>query len=170
MRPLPVTLLLALAPAAAAAQPFAHSVGLELGVSHDSAGPIGDRMPLALSASWWLIGDLDVTARVAWGFALRTAGCAADGPLEAGAGLRYSLAGLGAVRPQLAVGAAYVLAWDARGPGGSDGVRLEGGVGLEWLLTRELGLALLARASALWLDGEGWGGGFGGGVRLAYYF
>ena len=170
MRSLPLSLLLALAPAGAGAQPFARSIGLETGFAHDSAARLGGRVPLALTGGWWLVGELDVTVRVSWGFALRTDGRGTDGPFEAGAGLRYSLPGWGELRPQLSLAASYVLASGPPGIGASDGVRLEGGVGLEAFVTRELAVALFARASALWLDAEGWGHGFGGGLGLAYYF
>jgi hypothetical protein len=173
MRSLALLLVLAVAPTGAAAQSSPRSLGLELGVTRDSVAAMGDRAPVALSATWWLTGDLDATARVAWGFAARTEGRAADGSFEAGLGLRCGLASWSILRPQLLANAAFVqvASWAASTPWASDsGVRLSAGMALEAFLARDLSLSLAGEASQLMLFSEGGGPGLGLALRIGAYF
>ncbi len=173
MRSLALSFLLALVPLGAAAQSSTLSVAMEAGLTRDSVAVMGDRTRLALFATRWLTGELDASARVAWGFAARTDGRAADGSFEAGAGLRYGLTTSSTLRPELLVSASFVqvmgrpgsVAWT------SDwGVRLGAGAALEAFLVRDLSLSLVAEASQLMLSTEGGGPGLGIGLRAAAYF
>jgi hypothetical protein len=173
MRSLALLLVLAVAPTGAAAQSSPRSLGLELGLTRDSVAAMGDRAPVALSATWWLTGDLDATARVAWGFAARTEGRGADGSFEAGLGLRCGLASWSILRPQLLANAAFVqvASWAASTPWVSDsGARLSAGMALETFLARDLSLSLAVEASQLMLFSEGGGPGLGLAMRIGAYF
>jgi hypothetical protein len=172
MRPLALALLVLSAPAVAAAQSAPRSLALELGFARDSSDALGDRAPVALLATWWLTGDLDATARIAWGFAARTSGRAAAS-FEAGVGLRHALVTWRAVRPQVVADVAFVQvlgtpaseAWAA-----DSGVRAGVGVALEVFLARDVSLSLTARVTELALaSGEG-GPGLATALGLAAYF
>jgi hypothetical protein len=159
MRSLVLALLLASAPAAAAAQSSPRSLSLEVGFTRDSSEALGDRAPVALCAAWWLTGGLDATLRVGWGFAARTVGRGADGSFEAGVGLRYGIATWPALRLQLLADLAFVQvlgapAWERWTS--DSGVRLGGGAALELFFARDLSLGLAARATELALaSGDG---------------
>ena len=168
MRSLALSALLTLAPAAAGAQLAPRSIALELGFTRESAPALGDRAPLALAASWWIAEDADLTARVAFGFAARTAGRAAGALYEAGFGLRRTFGG-GAVRPFAAVDAAFLqasagptLAWE-------QGLRLAASAGLEVFPARDLSVAVAAAGGEALLA-SGSGPSVGVTVRLAGYF
>jgi hypothetical protein len=142
MRTLALAFTLALAPSLAAAQLAPRSLALEVGIAWDSAG---DRVPVALAASWWIAERLDLTARVGWASAPRTEGREADGIFEAGLGLRRAL-GDGPLRTALLaeVGSAQVLGAslferDLR-------IRVRAGIAFDAFVLRDLavGLALLA--------------------------
>ncbi len=168
-----LTLLLALAPGAAAAQSAPRSLALELGFSSDSAELLGGRAPVALSVAWWLTSDLDATARVAWAFAARTGGRAADGSFEAGGGVRYSLANWASLRPQLVADVAFVQVLGAPRSEvwmSDAGVRLAAGAALEIFFARDLSLNLMARATELALASGDGGPGLAFSVGVAAYF
>jgi hypothetical protein len=173
MRPLALSLLLASAPAAAAAQGGPRCLSLELGFTRDSAEELGDRAPVALSTAWWLTGDLDATARVTWGFASRTGGRRAAGSFEAVAGLRYALGTLSVLRPQLVVDLAFVQVFGAPAAESwtsDSGVRLGAGAALEVFFARELSLSLTARATELALVSGDGGPGLAVALGVAAYF
>jgi len=157
MRPLSLALALvvALAPLPAAAQVASRSVSLELGITRDSAPVLASRVPVALVATWWLVGDLDATARASWSFAPRTQGRAADGSFEAGLGLRQAVARWGFLRPQLVGDVAFVQAGSPLFMAAA-GLRLGAGVALEAFVGLDLPVSLVAEASELLLtSGEG---------------
>lgn len=158
-----LALFAALAPVAAVGQTAPRSLAVELGFSEDSAGALGSRAPVALVGSWWLLGDLEATARVAWASAARTGGRAADDTYEGGLGLRYRLARWDSLRPQVSFDAALVEV--TAGPiwPGDTGLRLGLGLGLEALLGRDAFLALALQGSELVLPG---GGGLGAAISL----
>ena len=142
-------------------------------MTRDSVAAVGDRVPVALSATWWLSGDLDATARVSWGFAARTDGRGADGSFEAGLGLRYGVGSWSILRPQILANAAFVqvASWTASTPWTSDsGVRLAAGASLEAFLARDFSFSLVAEASELVLFSEGGGPGLGLALRIGAYF
>ncbi len=173
MRCLALAVLLASAPVAASGQSAPRSLSIELGFTHDSWTTLGDGAPVALSYTSWITGDLDATARVAWGFAARTGGRAAAGSFEAGAGLRQGIASWGAVRAQLLADLSLVQVLGAPGPApwtSESGVRVGGGVAVETFLARDLALGFTARAThlATW-SGEG-GPGAALGISLGAYF
>jgi hypothetical protein len=151
MRSLLVTLLLALAPLPAAAQLAPRSLALELAFRRDSSPALGSRVPLSLVATWWLVGDLDATARAGWAFAPRTGDRGADGSFEAGLGLRQGLARWGPVRPELVADAAFVQVTRSALSGVAAGLRLGLGAGLTAFLARDLSLGIVAEASELLL-------------------
>jgi hypothetical protein len=168
MRPLAIALLIGALPAVAAGQSAPRSLSLELGFARDSAAPLGERAPVALAAAWWLTGELDATARVAWAFAARTSDRAAASSFEAGMGLRYGVARWAALRPQLVADLAFVHVFDpptSEAWASDSGVRVGAGVGLEIFFARDVSLTFSARMSELALvSGDG---GLGGAVALA---
>ena len=173
MRPLALAVILSVLPRSAASQVAPRSIGLELGFTRDSSAVLGDRAPIALTAAWWLTGELDATARVGWGFASRTSVRAAAASLEAGAGLRWGLARWSAVRPQLLAEVAFVDALDAppSAAGESDyGVRFAAGAAVELFLTRDLSASLSAKATELGLAGGDGGPGVAVAMGFATYF
>jgi hypothetical protein len=161
-------LVLTLLPAAAAAQAAPRSLAVELGWSRDSAAALGARMPMALAASWWIGGELDATARLAWSSAPRTDGRATALVYEATAGVRYVVAPWRSVRPQLGVEAAVVQVASA-GWGADLGLRLAGVAGVEAFIDQGFFLGLAVRASEVVLRGDG-GVGAGVFVRGGAYF
>ncbi len=162
-------LLAALAPACAAGQTAPRSLAVEVAFSNDSAAALGSRAPVALVGSWWLAGELDATARLAWASAARTGGRAADSAYEAGLGLRYGLARWASLRPQVTLDAALVEVAAGAIWGGDSGLRLGVGLGLEAFLARDLSLALVLQGSELLLPS---GGGLGAAASLrgSFYF
>jgi hypothetical protein len=149
MRPslslIPLAALLAAAPARA--QRANHSISLESGASRLHGTPL---VPVALSASAWLDGDLHGTARVSGTFAPRTGGRGADRVWSGTFGLRFA-PGTAALRPD----AVAELGWALAEEGGHarQGVALGLGCGLEWFLARDLSLssrAVLRRAATPW--------------------
>jgi hypothetical protein len=173
MRLLALTLLLATVPGAAAAQSSPRSLALELGFASDSAEVLGTRTPVALSAAWWLTGNLDAVARVAWGFAARSGGRRADGSFEVGGGVRCSLATWGALRPELVADIAFVQAFGTPGTelwASDSGVRLGAGAALEFFFARDLALGMAARATELALVSGAGGPGLAFSGGIAVYF
>jgi hypothetical protein len=128
----------ALAAFPAAAQVSNHGIAVESGVS----APLGSRsapaLAAALSASTWLDGDVEGTARVAWGAAAATDGRAAASFLSGTVGLRVSL-GRGAVRPQVFAEAGWARV-EADGLA-SDRAAFGAGAALEWFPAADVSLA-----------------------------
>jgi hypothetical protein len=169
MRLLSVVVLLALTPATASAQRPPRSVALEVGFSHDSADPLGDLAPVALGATWWLVGDLDATARLAWAFAPRTGVRGPDTVFEADVGLRQGLA----KRPPFRFDAGIEIGWvQAVGaaPTRSGGVRLGAGLWVEVFLSRDVALGLVGTLGQVVLASAEGGPCAGVRVRVAAYF
>jgi len=169
MRILILAALLLLAPGLSRAQSSSRSLALELGFSSDSAAALGSRSPVALVASWWLTGDLDVTARAAWAFASRTQDRAADDSFEAGAGLRYGLARWSSLRPQVLAELSFVQILPSALAAPASGLRLGAGAALEAFLGRDVSLTLVLGASRLVLA-EGGGTGLAASLRAGAYF
>ena len=173
MRPLALAVFLALVPTIPTAQVAPRSLGLELGFTHDSFEALGARAPLALTAAWWLIDDLGVTARLAWGFASRTSVREAAGSFEAGAGLRYGLSRSQVLRPQLVADVAFVqvLAAPTSEAWTSDsGVRVGAGAALEIFVARDVSLTFTARLTELALGSGDGGPGTALSMGLAAWF
>ena len=169
MRTLFLAALLLLVPGFPRAQSSPRSLALELGFSSDSAAALGSRSPFALVASWWLTGDLDVTARAAWAFASRTQDRAADDSFEAGTGLRYGLARWSSLRPQVLAELSFVQVLPSALAAPASGVRLGAGAALEAFLGRDVSLTLVLGASRVFLA-EGSGTGLAASLRAGAYF
>jgi hypothetical protein len=170
MRLVAIALVAVLAPSAAHAQLAPRSLAIELGFSEDAAPALASRASVGLAASWWVTGDLDVTARLSWAAAARTEGRAADPVYEAGLGLRRRLARGSSLRPYLAFELAAVGVLAGAVSMGDTGLRLGIGAGVEAFLGRDLFLAAGVQGSELlFLPG---GGGLGGcwAVRAGAYF
>ncbi len=166
-------LLLASAPGAVAAQEGRRSLAFELGFSRDSATALGGRVPVALSTTWWLTGDLDASARGAWTFEPRPAGRAADASFEGGAGLRYAVATWGPLRAQALAEVAFVQVLGVPGAelwASDSGVRAGGGAALELFFSRDLSLSFVARASHLALFSGGGGPSMALALGVSAYF
>ena len=173
MRPLVLAVLLAAVPRLAAAQVAPRSIGLELGFTRDSSAALGDRAPVALTAAWWIMGDLDATARVAWGFASRTSVREAAGSLEAGAGLRFGLARWHVLRPQVVADLAFVHVFGAtpsEARASDSGVRVGAGAAMELFLGRDVSVSLGAKVTELALASGDGGSGIALAMGLAAYF
>ena len=173
MRALALAVLLASAPAAADAQLAPRSLALELGFARDSAAALGERAPVALAATWWLAGEIDATARVAWAFAPRTGDRAAASSFEAGAGVRYGVARWPALRLQVVVELGFVHVLDAPRLDGwtsDSGVRAGLGAALEVFLARDVSLSFTGRLTDLALASGDGGAGASLATALAVYF
>jgi hypothetical protein len=132
-----------LLPVVARAQSAPRSIALESGASLQSGGFAALVTPVALRASWWIADRVDLTARVGWAFAPRTEGRGADLVLEAGGGLRFSLADR-ALRPFVLADVAAVQIFAPEALGSEAGARLRTGGGIDWFFARDLALGAAA--------------------------
>ncbi|HET7826238.1 MAG TPA: hypothetical protein VFK90_12960 [Anaeromyxobacter sp.] len=122
----------------AAAQVSNHGIAVESGVSTPLGGGSEPALAAALSASTWLDGDVEGTARVAWGSAGATGGRAAASFLSGTVGVRVSL-GHGPLRPQVFAEVGWARA-EADGVA-SDRAAFGAGAALEWFPAAEISLA-----------------------------
>jgi hypothetical protein len=167
MRPLTLAAILSLYPAMAGAQLAPRSLALDVGLSRDSAPALGERTPVALVATWWLVGPVDAMLRVAWRTAWKTDVRGADS-FEAGAGLRYTLAGT-TVRPQLFASVSLLEVLPGSSAPEETGARLSVGAGLEVFLVRDVFAAAVGEGSVAALP-SGSGAGLSVTLRLGVYF
>ncbi len=142
-------------------------MALELGISRDSAPALGESVPLAIVASWWLTGPLDATLRTAWRTASRTGARGSDA-FEVGPGLRYDLADA-PIRPQLLAGASLVEVCPAFLAPSEVGLRLSVGAALQAYFARDLFVAAVAEASLVVLSSGG-GPGLGAALQIGASF
>jgi hypothetical protein len=167
MRQLTLAAILTLSPGLAAAQLAPRSLALDLGFSSDSAPALGERTPVALVATWWLAGPLDAILRVAWRTAWQTDVRGPDS-FEAGAGLRYTLAGT-TVRPQLFGSISLLEVLSGTFEPEETGARLSAGAGLEVFLARDIFAAAVGEGSVVMLP-SGSGAGLAATLRVGVYF
>jgi hypothetical protein len=119
-----------------------------VGLAHHASEAGGDRIPVGLSTSWWLIGDLEATARVAWTVPASAGGRGAS--FEAGAGLRRAMWSAHRVRPVLGAEASIVhVPPAAHAVGGGEALRVMGSAGVEAFLLRDVSLSLVGGAGVL---------------------
>jgi hypothetical protein len=125
--------------APARAQTGTHAISVESGISAPLGPGPGAHAPLAVAAAFWLEGDVDVVARVAFGAARETTDRGTAGWISGTAGLRWSLAP-GPLRPQLFAEGGWAR---LDGPGGAPrgGLALGAGGALEWFPVRDVALA-----------------------------
>ncbi len=140
MRPLHLAVVAAAAVAAppAAAQVSNHGIAVESGISAPIEAGSAPALGFALGASLWLDGDVEGTARVAWGSAAATGGRGADSALSGTIGVRVTL-GRGAVRPQVFAEAGWGRV-EADGLA-SDRAAFGAGAALEWFPAADLSVA-----------------------------
>lgn len=164
MRPLRIAVIAAAALAAspAAAQVSNRGIAVESGASTPLGGGGAPALAFALGASLWLEGDVEGTARVAWGSAAATDGRGADSFLSGTIGLRVTL-GHGALRPQAFVDAGWARL-DAGGLA-SDRAAFGAGAALEWFPAADVSIA--PRAAVRFLGG---GARAEAGLALGFYF
>jgi hypothetical protein len=167
MRSLALAVILSLSPAHAIAQLAPRSLALELGFSGDSAPALGERTPVALVATWWLVGPLDAMLRTAWRSTWRTDVRGSDA-FEAGAGLRYTLAGT-TVRPQVLASVSFVEVLPGPFAPDESGLRLAAGAGLEVFVARDVFAAAVGEGSVVMLP-SGSGAGLAATLRLGVCF
>ncbi len=140
MRALPgataAALLLAASPAAA--QLSNHSFAVEAGFSARPGAPGAGAAMAVITATRWIEGDVEATARVAFASAAETGGRAAASSFSGTLGARVSLLP-DPLRPQLEA----EIGWARVSEGGAaeDRVALGIGAGLEWFPARDLSLA-----------------------------
>jgi hypothetical protein len=133
---LPLALLLAAPPARA--QLSNRFVGVEAGVF----APLSERgsagLPIAVAAGFWLEGDLDLVARVAWASGGRTSGHGAASMLLPSVGVRWSV-----LPAPLRLQLLAEVGWVQR-LGGEGGAAITGaaGFGLEAFVARDLGVGV----------------------------
>lgn len=124
-------------PAPASAQLSNASIGVETGGSSPLTGSGPPAGRVALAATRWLEGDLDLVARVAWADARETSGRAAAS-LAGTLGLRWSILP-DPIRPQVELD----VGWTHRlGPDPRDGLAAALAIGVEWFFAPDLSLAL----------------------------
>jgi hypothetical protein len=147
MRKIALLILLLATPTAAVAQLAPRSLSLEAGLAHHASDAGGDRIPIGLSAAWWLIGDLEATARVAWTVPA-SAGRRGES-FEAGAGLRRTMWSAHRVRPVLGAEASIVQVPRALAVGGGAALRVMGSAAVEAFLLRDVSLSLVGGVGVL---------------------
>ena len=167
MRTLAVALLLV--PRLAAAQAAPRSIAVETGWTLDPPAGSRGRVPVALAATWWIVGDLDVGARVAWAFAAEPEVRGADGVIEAGLGLRQGVARWSALRLLLVADVTGVRHLGDGGTTSAPGLRVAAGPALEAFVGRDLSLSVAAERGVLLGTASG-GEGTSATVRAAAYF
>jgi hypothetical protein len=119
----------------AAAQLSNRSIAVESGL-YAPAGDAGSpRAAVALAATAWLEGDLEVVARVAFAAAPQTAGRGPDRRVTGTAGLRVSLSPA-PLRAQAGLELGWARAATAAGP--VDRLAFGADVGVEWFPARDL--------------------------------
>ncbi len=158
--------VLAVAPAASAAQLADRSIGVEVGFTSPSGLGVEAHAPVALAAGFWIEGGLSVTARASVAFAPRTGGRETDLCLGWAAGLRWD-ASSEDLRPFLfgEIGWLHVL-----GAGARSAFAPGAGAGIEAFVRRDLSVAAQVAARAIVVVGGEGGRALDAALRLSYYF